>query len=198
MNGWSAVSASAYAGGTVTIDVPVGPTYHTIWLTGSAGTAKKLTDLTGDIRNKINGKVQRIHTADELNLLNQAHGAQYAAKNAGTAAALFVLPIFLAEPWRKNLAAREGLAWGTGDVSTFQIEVDIKASTFTSPVALSAKAEIDDGPDRPLGVITKVFSTNIPVASGWNDFTQFPKRDNYAQISIADANLAEFEVKVNN
>jgi Viral coat protein P2 N-terminal domain len=198
VQGWGVSSGVAYGGGTVTIDVPVGPTYHTIWLQANAGTSKKMADLIGDIRIKINGKVQRVHSAVELNTLNQLHGSQYGATLGATNASLFVLPIFFAEPWRKNLAAQEGLAWGTKDVSTFQIEVDIKADTFTSPVALTAKAEIDNGPSRDLGVITKVFSTQIPVASGWNDFTNFPKRDAYAQISIWDSNSPEFEVKVNN
>jgi hypothetical protein len=198
VQGSQPASTVAFAGGTITVDIPVGPTYHTIWITGNAGTSKKMADLINEIRVKVNGKVQRIHTATELNTINQLHGSQYGATLGATNASLFVLPIFFAEPWRKNLAAQEGLAWGTADVSTFQLEIDIKADTFTANTAISCKAEIDDGPGRPLGVITKFFSTNIPVASGWNDYTTFPKRDAYAQVSVWDANLVEFEVKVNN
>lgn len=44
VNGWGVVSAAAYAGGTVTIDVPVGPTYHAIFINGNAGTGKKCAD----------------------------------------------------------------------------------------------------------------------------------------------------------
>lgn len=199
VNGPQPVSAVAFGGGTVTIDVPVGPTYQAIFINGNAGTGKLMTDLIGEIRIKINGKVQRVRTAQRINQMNELHGSQYAAVNGATAALAFSLPIFFAEPWRKNINAQEGLAWGTGDVSTFQIEVDLKASTFTSPVSITAQAMIDDGPARALGIITKWFEYNIPTASGWNDFTQLPRTSGaYAQLTIIDPNLSEYEFKTSN
>lgn len=204
VNGAVPVTAVAFAGGTITIDVPVGPTYHAIFINGGAGVSKAMTALIGEIRIKINGKVQRVRTASRINIMNELHGAQYAAKNGASASAtasanVFSLPIFFAEPWRKNLAAQEGLAWGTGDVATFQIEIDLKADTFTTLTQISAQALIDDGPARPLGIITKWFEYNAPVASGWNDFTTLPRVSGaYAQLTVVDANLVELEFKTSN
>ena len=204
VTGTQPTTAVAFAGSTITIDVPVGPTYHAIWINGGPGASKLMSDLIGEIRIKINGKVQRVRTADRINIMNQLHGARYAAVNAtansATAASnVFSLPIFFAEPWRKNLNAQEGLAWGTGDVSTFQIEIDLKAATFTTLTAITAQAEIDDGPARPLGVITKWVEYNVPTASGWNDFTTLPRTSGaYSQLTIIDANLVEFEFKTSN
>lgn len=202
VNGWQVPSGSANTAHTVTCDIPVGPTYHKILIRGNAGTGKKMTDLIGEIRIKINGKVQRTFTADELNKLNELNGTRYAARNGAGTAALFELPIFFAEPWRKTLIAQEGFAWGTADVQTFQIEVDIKADTFTAAVALTFRAEVEDT-RRPLGVITKFFrQTAVTSASAWNDIMTLPRRDNYMSIHVVAPDetnrLNEFEVKVDN
>jgi hypothetical protein len=211
VSGWVGTAAGAFAAHTITIDVPVGPRYHEIWIEANAGAAKKLLiDLLGEIRIKVNGRVQRVATAAEINKLNVLNGPQYACLGGLTNATLSALCIYFAEPWRESMPAQDGLAWATGDVSTFQLEIDITAyagaaAGLTKPVA---RAVIDNslvtvkGSDRlvdqPMGAIVKWFNVQIPVASGWNDFMNFPKRDFYQSIHIVDANLSEFEVKVDN
>lgn len=200
INGFTANAAC-----TATIDVPIGPTYHCIWLNGNAGTAKKVTDLITEIRVKLNGKSQRIISADRLNKLNILNGTRYACIGAGTAAAAFFLPIWFAEPWRDNMAERERFVWGTNGLSTFQIEIDCAATAANA--TLTAKAEVsnsstqdnhDDNNVQPgLGPIVKWNSLIIPVsATGWMDFTGFPKRDFYQQISFITTAIDEFEIKV--
>jgi len=209
ISGWNGTAAGAFAAHTITIDCPVGPRYHEIWIEANAGAAKKLlVDLLGEIRIKINGRVQRVFTAAELNKLNVLNGAQYACLGGLTNATLAALPIYFAEPWRENIDTQDGLAWGTGDVSTFQIEIDITgyagaAAGLTKPVA---RATIDNSlvkvgdsmVDVGMGAIVKVQNVQVTVASGWNDFQNLPKRDFYQSLHIFDANLVEYEVKVDN
>lgn len=208
VSGWLGTAAGAFSAHTITIDIPVGPRYHAIWMHGNAGAAKKFTDLFGECRLKVNGKVQRVFTGLQLLNLNALMGASYVGNNGNVAATAFSVPLWLAEPWRKNLQAQEAMAWGTGNVSTFQLEVDIlaysgAAAGLTRPYF---RAEIDNSlvvqgnqsVQQPLGAIVKWFQFQIPTASGWNDFMGFPKRDFYQSIHILDANLSEYEVKVDN
>ena len=53
---------------------------------------------------------------------------------------------------------------------------------------------------RPLGVITKWFNVQYPIqaVSTYHDFSGLPKRDFYQSIHLIDANIDEFEVKVDN
>ena len=192
------------AGKTATFDVPVGPRYHTIWLE-TGDTAKDIvTSIIGDIRLKINGKVQRTMSAEELDALNTSMGVngEYGRKEEddGTPGDGHIvttrLPIFLAEPWRKQPAVADGLAWGTGNVSTFQIEVDLKAGA--TGVTLSGYVEADYSTSRdangnevqpPIGVISKWFRQQIAINGTTQDITTFPRRDFYQQISFFDGDI---------
>lgn len=207
VSGWIG-GVGGYAAHTITIDCPVGPRYHEIWLEMNSGaTVVGMAAAMGEIRVKVNGKVQRTHTAAELNFLNTLNGLQYIANGFNSVSNVCCLPIYFAEPWRENEDAQDGLAWATGDVSTFQIEIDMAVAAasagLTKPVA---RAVIDNSlvkngnalVDAPMGAIVKVGVVQIPVASGFNDFAGLPKRDFYQSIHVIDANLTEFEVKVDN
>lgn len=211
MAGWVGTAGAGFTAHTVVVDLPVGPRYHAIWLgCTNPGAGKVGTDLIGEMRLKVNGKTQRTMTADELNKLNLLNGALYACKGIATAATEFHLPIWLAEPWRNNPASADGTAWGTGDVGTFQLEVDIKAYAAAAAglVAPTFKAMIDNSlvnvngvfRPAPLGVITKWLAFQLPIVavSSWHDFTGLPKREFYQSVHLVDANLDEFEVKVDN
>ncbi len=208
--GWIGTAGGAFAAHTIVIDLPVGPRYHAIWCSANPGAAKLGTDLFGEMRLKVNGKTQRTMFADELNKLNILNGVLYASRGIATAATEFHIPIWLAEPWRNNPASADGMAWGTGDVGTFQLEVDIKAyagaaAGLTLP---NFKAIIDNSlinvngvfRPTPLGVITKWLVFQLPIAqlSSYHDFTGLPKREFYQSIHLIDSNIDEFEVKVDN
>jgi len=187
---------------TATFDVPVGPRYHTIWLeTGDTGKSV-ITDIIGDIRLKVNGKVQRTMSAEELDALNTLMGAEFARKEVddGTPGDGHIvttrLPIFLAEPWRKQPAVADGLAWATGNLSTFQIEVDIKAAAAGVVLAGYVEADYSTTKDAAgkevqpaMGVICKWFRQQIPINGTTQDITTFPRRDFYQQISFFDEDI---------
>lgn len=210
VSGWIGTAGGGFAAHTVTVDIPTGPTYHSIWVNINPGAGKTLTGIFNEMRLKVNGKVQRVMTADELNKLNILNGVAYASRGCYTAATEFSLPIWLAEPWRNNPAAVEGTAWGTGDVSTFQLEADIvtyaaaaaglTAPTFSAIVDDSVVTLDGKSVPRPLGAITKWFNVQIPITalSSWHDFTGLPRRDFYQSIHLIDSNVDEFEVKVDN
>ena len=196
-------------GKTATFDVPVGPRYHTLWLE-VADTAKDTFDsIIGDIRLKVNGKVQRTMSAAQLDDLNALMGPQYAAimeLDGGGAGPGHIsksrLPIFLAEPWRKQAAVADGLAWGTGDVSSFQIEVDLAAAA--AGVTLDGYAEVDyalvkdsqGAENQPkMGVISKWFRTYIAINGTSQDVTTLPRRDFYQQISLFDPSISNVIVE---
>jgi len=215
VSGWIGTAGGAFAAHTITVDMPVGPRYHEVWVSANAGAGKFLLDTTGsngllkEHRLKVNGKIQRQANAHEINILNTLNGPMYACKSGYTAATEAHLCIYLAEPWRESEDAQDGLAWATGDVETLQLEIDIvayggAAAGLTKP---AAKAVIDNSlvkvgdksVNAPLGAIVKWRQVQIPVASGFNDFTQLPKQDFYQSLHVFDyTNFVEFEVKVDN
>lgn len=217
VTGSAITAAGAFNAHTITLNVPPGPRYHVIWMKGRAGAAKVMTDLINEIRVKINDKVQRVFTADELNKLNLLFGVEFAAKGAATADATWELPIFFAERWRKSVAAQQGTAWNTGgkSVSSFQIEVDIKAyagatAGVTTPTFKGEYEEAYFLPNGneiaadtvPIGFINKVYNTQIASPGGgaaFGDYMLLPTREPISQISIVDyTNFVAFELRINN
>ena len=214
--GWIGTAGAGFSAHTIIVDLPVGPRYHEIWIQANPGAGKFLLDTNGtngllkEIRLKVNGKIQRQATADEINRINLLNGVMYACRGGATAAAAAELCIYLAEPWRENEDAQDGLAWATGDVATFQVEIDIvayggAAAGLTKPTALAVidNSLVDVGNnkqgDAPMGAIVKWRQVQIPVSSGWNDFGGLPKRDFYQSLHLFDyANFVQFEVKVDN
>jgi len=196
------------AGVTATADIPVGPRYHVIWLDIASADRKGATDIVDEIRLKVNGKVERVCKLDELLALNALMGDEYketALPGSPDGTERTFVPIYLAEPWRKQVAAQDGLAWSTGNLSTFQLELDVKAGV-SSP-SLAGWVEVDnsvvkakDGNDvqAPMGMIVKWYRTMIPVNGTTQDITTFPRRDYYQQISFFDAKISRVEVKVEN
>lgn len=183
-------------GNTAVCNIPVGPRYHVLQLSGDSGASQLATNQISEVRLKVNGKVQRQMTYAELDGLNTLNGAQFGIVD-NASGGVFELPIFLAEPWRKSNATQDLLAWATGNVDSFQLEVDLSSPTNNLD-ALRAVAVIDnsivsgqDGKDiqQPMGAIVKWFRTVIPAPATVVDinFGAINNRDNYQQISFSDA-----------
>lgn len=213
---------------TITVDLPPGPRYHAFWIIARAGlwavVGKVMSDMVGEIRVKLNGRVQRVYTGDELNKLNALFGPMYTAQGGMTVSTVsasvgeFRLPIFFGEPWRQSLAAQVGTAWatGAGSVSTFQIEIDIKASAgaITGPAIVPTFwADYEESfylpngkeiaaQDVPIGFINKVYNVQIPTvaaSAAFGDFNGLPKSEPISQITLVDSAAAfEYELRVNN
>ncbi|NIT63654.1 MAG: hypothetical protein GWO39_07655 [Gammaproteobacteria bacterium] len=152
-------SAHAVAAGqTATFDLPTDRRYHKldiVYGTSTAGGANQ-TNMEAEIteaRVKINGRVQRVFSAAQLFDINALNGQSF---NTGH------LPIYLSEPWRRDPAGEDALAWGMANVDTFQIEVDIDSGA-TSPT-LGGIAVIDNV-QQPLRGIIKWRRQVVPVSA---------------------------------
>lgn len=142
------------AGQTAILNVGTGPTYHNIKLRYKTNANQNTieTDVE-EIRLLVNGKVVRRFSAAELNKINAFNGIAFRAG---------LIPIYFSEPWRRNALGEDTLAWGTANIDTLTIEVDIAAGA-TAPT-LSARAELEDTPRRLQNIMMWEKMT-VPVAS---------------------------------
>ena len=153
------------AGQTATVPLSTNLRYHQIYIQykTNASQATIETDIE-EIRIKVDGKVQRRFSAVELNKINAFNG--YAFETG-------MLPIFFSEPWRRSPEGEDALAWGTANVGTFDIEIDI-ASGATAP-KLTGFAVVDDV-EAPMVDIVKWYKRTIPVsATGIHTESNLPK-----------------------
>lgn len=195
------------AGGTALFNLPVGPRYHVIALSGDNKASTLAAAEFGEMRLKVNGKTQRTFTYAELQALNILNGSAYGIQD-NSSGGVFEFPIFLAEPWRKSNDTQELLAWATGNVDSFQLEVDLTSGQQLE--ALRAIIMVDnsivrvDGQDvqQPMGEIVKWYRTTIPAPATTVDinFGAINNRDKYQLISFADANnyITGYKVIVDN
>lgn len=176
---------SVAAGKKAVVDLPLGLRYHAVWLRvgNAAAIANELVDVVDDIVVKINGKPQRTHTAVELNALNGVNGAAYLEKVTGTSgAATYVhyLPIFFAQPWRKDQAEVPMLALRANGIDSFQIEVNLRATN--SAAVANANLFLDgwyefDYDDRTIGALQKWIRQDYSASGTTRDIATIDKRD---------------------
>lgn len=205
----NSVSASA----TSLISCPVGPQYRyraihiKMGILGTAAAAVAATALPtgsgttagygGDIRLKVNGKVQRLHTAAQLAKLNAINGTLYAVQSWGGSGTNTpgkkygqTLTIWFAEPWRKSLGQQDAMAFPSSMVNTLEVEVDFGAlPTNCASFNLSAWAEVDGETPDPIHkngpIICKVFRQNLTGGTAANsalDIVTLDRRDLYQTI----------------
>jgi hypothetical protein len=191
------------SGQTATCNLDLGKKIHIIWLTigyDAANADKDLNpadpadDLVGEIRLLVNGKVQRRMLGRELEQLNRLNGAQFGAvigspaSDVGDAGYRIIVPIFLAEPWRKSNAEAAIPAWNLSgaNVASASIEVDFK--TIDSPY-LGGFFEWSPA-DGGLGAITKWIRMTFGAAGTQQDFNTLEKRDYYHSIHLFAPGLA--------
>ena len=178
------------AGQTATLRLPTNYTYRTLAINYKAGAgpadaneATIKTDLEA-MRLKVDGKVQRRFTATELLEILQFRGIAHADGE---------VPIFFAEPWARTPAGEDVFAWGTQDVATFELEVDIAAGAVNPTLSASAWVSLIN---RPLGAIVKWRKFTIPVtATGDVNVTTLPKRDAYKALHAFSGDVTAFEIR---
>ena len=172
---------------TALIDIPVGPRYHTIVLEHgySAGTntvAAAMTNIT-EVRVIVNDRVQRVFSGTQLRNLNILNGTTFDCQGVPNTAPGVSLPIFFAEPWRKDSASQDALAWVTAGFKSFRIEVDL--STASTPT-LVASAVVDQF--QPAKDVTPLFVTmrrqQVAAAGTSFDITTIDKKNLLQQISL--------------
>lgn len=179
------------AGQTATVQIPLGATYHDITLEyRESGTLANQATLEAAIEKvivKLNGKAVRTLTSEQLIDIYAHYGVAFTDG---------FLPIYFAEPWARNAASEEGLAWGTNNLQSFSVEVQI-ASGATSPTLEAVCTKTLDS--RPLGAIKKFTPFNVPVAAiGVNNFQTLPRIDSYVALHCHSANIDDVEVQVDN
>ncbi len=176
------------AGQTATIDLAPDGTYHMLLVHYTEGAVDAI-DATmraaiTAIRLKVNGKVQRTFSAAELLDINALKGQVFTAG---------YLQIFFAEPWRRAAQGEDALAWGMGDVDTFQMEIDIAAGRVNPALSLTAVKTRDAA---PMGPIVKWRRFSVPVgAIGITTLTTLPRFDNYYAIHAFSSVIDDVEVK---
>lgn len=168
------------AGRTATFNLDIGSRYHVIWLefanthTGDGGAP--LSALTGDIRIKINGNVQRTFTPIQADAIYGLYGSAFGAQQEGTGDAILTrVPIWFAEPWRKANAEVPLTAWNLdASVKSFQIEVDIPPGLTTPTLQGTYEFDATTG---VLGGIVKWIRTDLPAVGTVQDFNQLDKKE---------------------
>lgn len=186
---------------TAYLDCPMGYRYHALFLEilGDTGTSNGATNLptvwVNDIRVKLGGKVQRLHTAAQLNKINSVKGAAYAAITLGSSGASYgqMIPIYLAEPWRKDIREAEYPAWVTGPGNQLQVELDLGTPSGTTPApAIKVYAMVDKAaqPGQEQNIV-KIYRNDFATATAI-DITTMDKRDLYQSIYITKGTSATF------
>lgn len=176
---------SVAKGKKAVVTLPLGLRYHVIWLRfgNVADYDNSLADLVDDIVVKINGKPQRIHSAVQLNALNGVNGASFLEKTTGTEDNddyVHYLPIFFAQPWRKNPAEVAATALRANGISSFQIEVNLRSvNSIDDPLdALFLDGWYEyDYDNRELGVLQKWLRQDYSAVGTSRDIQTIDKRD---------------------
>lgn len=134
------------AGGTATLNMPIGRTYEKLVLAYSGVTRAQMKD----IKLVIDGKpVVEYKDADQLAALNAYYGRHDAA---GFITLWFVRPEMSALEQRRVTGLGTGDAQGNGRIQTLQLEVEIDGAA-TAPVITASALQSDP---RALGMINKV------------------------------------------
>lgn len=168
---------SVGAGQRATLDLPVGKwKYHQIrpvYGTATAGGANR-TNVEAELTRlalSVNGKEQVVYSSAQLLRLHEFRGRAF---HTGQ------VPLFLGQPWLATPPGQDALGWGTADVQTLQLTIDIAAGA-TSPT-LKANIVVEEK-QEPMSAIAKLRRVTLPVtATGTQIFTSLPRDNNIAAI----------------
>lgn len=177
---------------TATVNAPTGPTYQAITLlykrAGVAATEAQVKSDLKRIRIKING-VTRFDVSGKhvIDVLNKYYGIAFTNG---------LLTIPLSRPWHKTMEGEDNLAWGTKNVQTLGIEVDIDGAAV-SPTLVGEAFILPY--ERDLGSIIQVhempFSTSV---AGMFEISTLPKGNgDLASLHFDSALVTAAEVFLN-
>lgn len=177
---------SVAAGSTASIIIPTGQTYQTIVLrykeSGADVNEATMKASITKVRLKINGTTRFEASGKHIiDCLNKFYGIAFVAGQ-------LVIP--LTRPWLKTIEGEDNLGWGTANVNTFGLEVDIAAGA-TAPT-LTADAVISPQ-NRDLGIIVQVSEMSFAAAvSGDYEISTLPKGNgNLVALHLENANITK-------
>lgn len=181
--------ANVTAGGTATLNMPLGRTYEKVTLAYTGVTRAQMKD----IKLMIDGKpILEFENAEQLASLNKYYGRH---DGAGYITIWFIRPEMNSLPQQRVTGLGTGLN-GKGVVQTLQLELDIDGAA-ANPV-IDARAVQSD--PKPLGVMTKVKRFVYSSAtSGTFEIDNIPKGPRLAAVHfIKEANdVSRVEVEQN-
>lgn len=202
------ITAGSAIGAVGTFDLPIGYRYHRIELVYIDGGATPTDVLAvfGDVVVYKNTRAQRIHTAAELDHLNGLNcvlgDTEFNRQQVNTAAAMRqILPIYFAEPWRKDKVDTDFLAWNVSQPwgwNSFQIKITL-AAAMPATGSIVAYALVDDPlPVTNGGVqaVKKVYRQQIPASGTSVDITTLDAADAYQVIALKNPSTTGYISKV--
>lgn len=167
------------AGQTAICNLPVGLSYYVLVLehkrSGVAATEAQMRAELGDIRLIIDGENKITASASELLDLYQRQALKYGWKTLPG-----VLPIVLSKPTSRTNAGEDSLTYGTSDVQTMTVEVDIDPSATAPALSITAL----QGAPSPLGkhITIKRFGRSA-AGAGEFEVSDLP-RGNYGLMAL--------------
>lgn len=127
--------------GVINLDTD-GSRYHQLQIrltnSGTTGSLQGVADVIDELRIRINSRIVRRIRGNQIEALVDFNGVGFSTFTVDNDT---YLTIYFAEPWRNTPNAVEALAWGTGNVSSAQIEFDYNSSA--SNVFMEGKAFVD-------------------------------------------------------
>lgn len=173
------------AGATATLNMPLGLSYHQVLIDYSGVTLAQMKN----IRFEINGKVvQKWKDGDRLNKMNKHYG-----RGDATAS---VLPIWLTRTEMDSLAEQRVFAFGTSDVQTLTLLIDIDGAA----AAPKLTAHAIKGNQSPLGIITKIKTFPVSFATSGEqeiDNLPLPQTARIAAIHLFSDKVSRCELEMN-
>lgn len=182
-------------GQTAICNLPLGMTYHQILLRYQADEGAGVVDATEavfkddltEIRLIVDGDTKVQLSGTELVGLLEYYGLTIEDG---------VLPVLFSRPWQRTMEGEDELAYGTADVQTMSLEVDIKAGT-TSPSLTGFAVK---GPNAPLGrhLAIRRYGQTYAGAAGEFEISDIP-RGPYAQLAthFTTDKVSRVEVEAN-
>lgn len=193
MPSFNAVSA----GQTAICNLPVGMAYHQLMIRYKRGagitdatSAEFASDFTG-IRLIVDGDTKWNLTAAELIAINSFYGVYDGGFVNG------VLAMFFSRPWHRTSQSEDYTQFGTVDVSTMTLEIDIAVGVVNPTLSLTAV----QGPNEKLGdhVCIRKFQQN-GVSIGVREISDLPKGPLVGSVlamHLGTANVNKVEVEAN-
>ena len=189
--------------------LPIGPLYKEAEFSVSDTAGDSIDNIVDLIEIILNGKTQRQHTPRELNHINSLEGSAFALVNAGTnttpgnAGYVAMITTFFQEPWWKETYHQELFAWGTGNLSSFQVKFHLAAK---AGIALSGQASVaqslvnvnNQQVQRPLGKIIKVYRNELVITGSTQKLKtpfKIPNVDRIHAIHIDDTDVSKIIIR---
>lgn len=159
---------------TVTLRLPIGLTYHQVFIEYTFLTTLNLADSVAELRVMLNGKPIWSIQANELDKINQFQSRAAADGVSGILTIDFDRYNLRTRPATEFTSIGTGMAGDATPVTTFTIEMDIKAAVTGGTLS----ARIRQSESRMLGMFKKLRRyINAFGGAGTFEIDDFPKGD---------------------